>query len=491
MANMLCPKCGKFQEKAENCSSCGIIVANYNIESSQQNVPVTQQVNEPVLQYAGFWRRFVAMLIDSFILTLIELGLVVLLVFSAKEISNQLGNWIDALWFILFLVYFAVMESSSKQATLGKMVLGLQVTDLEGNRTTFLRATGRNMAKILSCLTLMIGFLMAAFTEKKQGLHDMVANCLVIKRKESSIWKVILIAMLSAALLTGALGAYVYYIKYPQWKKATVEVLQDPGQLFEQPKGPLPEKTMSTDESAAPKSLTKEDYKKLLATSPPKVSVSGMSAVAGPTLMEVSTFFSDQFWIKVYMPTIPNFENKLATAEVVVNTVKNKENQNYYDSGNNFESEFFRQLSFSRKNNPAPHLEATRTVHIIPGINENNIVSVTGLIVFTLPINIASASFSADEIDQEKKAAGSLVSLKSIEGNNVKIHYIGVGKNFLKVFAYNAAGEELKYAGGSTLSDSKVRDTQLSAKFQGTPVKVKVLVAEEIVEQTIPFKIKK
>ena len=66
-----------------------------------------------------------------------------------------------------------------------------------------------------------------------------------------------------------------------------------------------------------------------------------------------------------------------------------------------------------------------------------------------------------------------------------------MGKNFLKVFAYNAAGEELKYAGGSTLSDSKVRDTQLSAKFQGTPVKVKVLVAEEIVEQTIPFKIKK
>ena len=191
------------------------------------------------------------------------------------------------------------------------------------------------------------------------------------------------------------------------------------------------------------------------------------------------------------MPTIPNFENKLATAEVVVNTVKNKENQHYYDSGNNFESEFFRQLSFSRKNNPAPHLEATRTVNIIRGINEKNIVSVTGLILFTLPINIASASFSADEIDQEKNAAGSLVSLKSIEGNNVKIHYIGVGKNFLKVFAYNAAGEELKYAGGSTLSDSKVRDTQLSAKFQGTPVKVKVLVAEEIVEQTIPFQIKK
>ena len=468
--------------------------------SSQQDVPVPQQVNEPVLQYAGFWRRFVAMLIDSFLLTIIQIGVVVILAFGAyvkvrywpfEEMINQLGGWMDVLWFILFLVYFAWMESSTKQATLGKMVLGLQVTDLESNRITFLRATGRNMAKILSTLIFFIGYLMAAFTKKKQALHDQAANCLVIKRKESSFWKVVLIAILSAALLTGALGAYVYYIKWPQWVKATEEVLQDPGKLFEQPKGPLPEKTMTTDESAAPKSLTKEDYEKLLSTPPPRVSVSGINAVAGPTLMDISTFFSDSFWIKVIMPTIPNFENKLATAKVLVNTIKNKENKNFYDPGHTFESEFFRKVSFSRKNNPVPHLVGTRTVHFIPGINKNNIVSVTGLIVFTLPINIASASFSADEIDQEKKAAGSTVSLKSIEGNNVKIHYIGVGKNYLKVLAYNAAGEELKYAGGSTLSGSKVRDTQLSAKFQGNPVKVKVLVAEEIVEQHIPFQIKK
>ena len=489
MANMLCPKCGKFQEKAEICSSCGIVVAKYKAESNQQNTPAPK-ANEPVLQYAGFWRRFVAMLIDSFILTLIQIGVVIVLVVSAEEIVNQFGGLIDVLWLILFWLYVAGMESSSKQATLGKMALGLQVTDIEGNRTSFLRATGRNMAKILSVMTLMIGYLMAAFTEKKQGLHDIVADCLVIKRKESSILKIFLIAVLSAALLTGALGAYVYYIKWPQWAKATEEVLQDPGKLFEQPKGPLPEKTKTTDESTAPKSLTKEDYEKLLAAPPPKVSVSGLKAVAGSTLMEVSTFFPDQFYIKVYMPTIPNFENKLATAKVVVNTVKNKENQNYYDSGNNFESGFFQKVSFSRKNNPAPHLEATRTVHIIRGINEKNIVSVTGSIVFALPINIASASFSAEEVDQEKKVAGSTVSLKSIEGNNVKIHYVGVGKNFLKVFAYNAAGKELKYAGGSILSGTKVVDTQLSAKFQGDPVKVEVLVAEEIVEQIIPFQIK-
>jgi uncharacterized RDD family membrane protein YckC len=73
------------------------------------------------------------------------------------------------------------MESSAKQATVGKMALGIIVTDLEGRRLGFGRATGRYFAKILSALILGIGFLMAAFTERKQGLHDMVASTLVVK----------------------------------------------------------------------------------------------------------------------------------------------------------------------------------------------------------------------------------------------------------------------------------------------------------------------
>ena len=73
------------------------------------------------------------------------------------------------------------MESSAKQATVGKMALGIIVTDLDGRRIGFGRATGRYFAKILSALTLGIGFLMAGFTERKQALHDMVASCLVVK----------------------------------------------------------------------------------------------------------------------------------------------------------------------------------------------------------------------------------------------------------------------------------------------------------------------
>jgi len=75
------------------------------------------------------------------------------------------------------------MESSSRQATLGKMALGIVVTDMDGKRISFGRAVGRNLGKIISQIILLIGYFMIAFTQKKQGLHDIIANCLVVVKK--------------------------------------------------------------------------------------------------------------------------------------------------------------------------------------------------------------------------------------------------------------------------------------------------------------------
>ncbi len=80
------------------------------------------------------------------------------------------------------LLYFALMESSKSQATLGKMAVGIKVTDLEGNRINFGKAFLRSIGKIISGMIMYIGYIMAAFTEKKQGLHDMIANTLVLKK---------------------------------------------------------------------------------------------------------------------------------------------------------------------------------------------------------------------------------------------------------------------------------------------------------------------
>jgi uncharacterized RDD family membrane protein YckC len=95
----------------------------------------------------------------------------VLAVAAIIMICFFLGPWL----------YYALMESSKNQATVGKLALGLKVTDEKGKRISFGRASGRFFAKILSSIILGIGFLMIAFTEKKQGLHDEIAGCLVVK----------------------------------------------------------------------------------------------------------------------------------------------------------------------------------------------------------------------------------------------------------------------------------------------------------------------
>ena len=80
-------------------------------------------------------------------------------------------------------LYYAYCESSSWQGTLGKKALGLFVTDMEGRRVTFGRASGRFFAKIVSGLIpFAIGYIMAGFTAKKQALHDIIASCLVLRR---------------------------------------------------------------------------------------------------------------------------------------------------------------------------------------------------------------------------------------------------------------------------------------------------------------------
>jgi uncharacterized RDD family membrane protein YckC len=138
------------------------------------------------MSYAGFWKRFAAYIIDKVIAMMAgcPIGLVFGMVMGAggiddPEVLRLMGV---ILAFILSWIYYAVMESAPTQGTLGKMALGIKVTDLEGNRIGFSKATARYFGKVISCLIFLIGILMVAFTQKKQGLHDMMAGCLVVNK---------------------------------------------------------------------------------------------------------------------------------------------------------------------------------------------------------------------------------------------------------------------------------------------------------------------
>ncbi|MCY2957159.1 MAG: RDD family protein [Planctomycetota bacterium] len=153
------------------------------------------------ITYAGFWKRFIATIIDGFISGIVNFALLLpcLAIFgiaAATRTSDPMEE-ADAVTMIAVIfaylgavvgqflfgwLYSALMESSSYQATVGKLVLGIRVTGMQGQRISFGRATGRYFGKVLSCMTLCIGFMLAGFTEKKQALHDLVAGCLVINK---------------------------------------------------------------------------------------------------------------------------------------------------------------------------------------------------------------------------------------------------------------------------------------------------------------------
>lgn len=142
-------------------------------------------------RYGGFWWRVLAYIIDTIILYVPHL-IINKAMSAALENGPRADPGSPEFWSILGTtmvvtqvvdwLYYALQESSAAQATIGKRVCGLVVTDLNSQRLTFGRATGRYFGKILSSIILLIGYIMVAFTEKKQGLHDQLAGTLVWKK---------------------------------------------------------------------------------------------------------------------------------------------------------------------------------------------------------------------------------------------------------------------------------------------------------------------
>ncbi len=133
--------------------------------------------------YAGFWLRFVAYIIDAIILAIPTFIIVYLLLAASSGLDAQAATFISrAVNILLAWGYYAYMESSASQATLGKMALGLKVTDENGSRIGFGQATGRYWGMIVSALIVCVGFMMVGWTQRKQGLHDILAHTLVVKK---------------------------------------------------------------------------------------------------------------------------------------------------------------------------------------------------------------------------------------------------------------------------------------------------------------------
>jgi len=159
--------------------------------------------------YAGFWKRLAAYIVDALVLWIPNTILSTMLgatkaaetYMQAKTAAGDdpqlvlqaMDAYVHALWPALIAqtlvtwLYFALCESSVWQGTPGKLALGIRVTDMDGQRLSFMRATGRYFAKIISYVTLGVGFLMVAWTQRKQGLHDLIAQTLVLNGRAKDV----------------------------------------------------------------------------------------------------------------------------------------------------------------------------------------------------------------------------------------------------------------------------------------------------------------
>jgi uncharacterized RDD family membrane protein YckC len=210
-----CSKCGsEISATTAFCSTCGQAISGL-VPAIPSLSPVDPNQYAPVVPpsyggeqyarvaYAGFWLRFVAFLIDGvisgflFLIILIPLfiltgaGAALGRISSGEDISDDVAAFVGIGFLLGFFVitigvrwlYYALSESSSWQGTLGKKMLNLTVTDLNGQPISFARASGRYFSKfITSLIPLAIGYILAGFTEKKQAIHDMIASCLVLRK---------------------------------------------------------------------------------------------------------------------------------------------------------------------------------------------------------------------------------------------------------------------------------------------------------------------
>jgi uncharacterized RDD family membrane protein YckC len=214
---MFCSRCGaQVGEDEKFCRACGqetgasAMPGPITTAGVPAPIPVSAAPSVARLPYAGFWLRLGAYFIDGLILGVPFGIVVVVLIFTLGGFGMMLHRIqansrveppdpsaamaLMAPMFMLFFLgmlgflilqwlYFAGMESSARQATFGKSVMSVRVTNSEGRRISFGHASGRFFAKIVSgMIPLGLGYIMAGFTEKKQALHDMIAGTLVLKR---------------------------------------------------------------------------------------------------------------------------------------------------------------------------------------------------------------------------------------------------------------------------------------------------------------------
>src|SRR5258708_378782 len=208
--------------------------------------------------YGGFWVRVLAYLVESVIM----LTLCILLIAGAAFLGDFGAMVIGAVGILGPLLYWGILQASPRQATFGKSLLGLKVTDSDGERLSLVRSLVREIAKIVSGIPMGLGFLLAAFTGRKQALHDMLASTTVVRDSSGHVLAALvvglfgwiapaaLVMVLGVGLVAGMMGGMGAGMMEQALTDAPKQAMQRPPPS--QPAAPRPAVAAKPVEAVAP-----------------------------------------------------------------------------------------------------------------------------------------------------------------------------------------------------------------------------------------------
>ncbi len=199
---MYCSKCGKkTDDSGRYCQWCGA-----DLKATPPKPLLRRKVaGIRTEEFAGPGRRFIAFIIDIVFVIIIDIfvmgvaGLtegvrMAYQMLRGYPVTDRYGDVVTSVLptpviysfaVLIILVpwlYFAFLDSSKNQATLGKIATRVAVTDMNGSRITFARSTLHFFAMYLSAFIFFVGFIIIPFTRQKQGLHDVIAGCLMFRQ---------------------------------------------------------------------------------------------------------------------------------------------------------------------------------------------------------------------------------------------------------------------------------------------------------------------
>ena len=438
--------------------------------------------------YGGFWIRVLAYLVDS----VVVFSAVIVLAFVAAFLGDIGKALIPLICLLTPLIYWGLMQASARQATFGKALLGMKVTDTSGNRISLLRSLGRELAKWVSGIPLGLGYVMVAFTGRKQALHDMVAATTVTRESSGHVLIALLVGVfgwiMPAALAMFIGGALIAVMMGTMGGGMLGQMAQDgrkqtPTKTAAAPAvRPVPKAapTPPTPAPAAP-AQPSAGLDTILATQLAGFEKPGTTR-AGPVVLEIDPkfLFGSDFTIKTYLP--PYRELRGRSIALQITSVVDNHGANLYDAANTFEKDkFFTGIDLSPEQSPVSHLAGRRKVHLKKGVDAKSVERAEGIVELNIAQNPQAIVFGRGDAGKSQAAHGVQVAMTSAKDREIQLQFGGDRSRILTTRGLDAADKPVRIESTTFSGDSS------TYKFAAVPERIEVLVAESLVKRSFPF----